>query len=123
MTEKKLDEILFELKGLKPKIDLILEELVAKKPEPKKELNNTMKEEFEQDFSKVTIMNQSDLALLVVKNGYQQWLAKSLVKDKLELGYQNGNMYDVEILETSPKSGKATKWVFKKWEKFKVVKN
>ncbi len=35
MTEKKLDEILFELKGLKPKIDLILEELVAKKPEPK----------------------------------------------------------------------------------------
>ena len=121
MTEKKLDEILFVVNGIEDKLLALL------KPESQetviKEITNTVQETIEQDFSKVTIMGQSPLALLVVKKGYQQWLAKSLIKDKLELGYQNGNMYDIEILETSPKSGKSTKWVFGKWETFKVVKN
>ena len=63
MTEKKLDEILFELKGLKPKIELILEELIAKKPEPKRE--TFMKEEI------IEAKSISNFAL--PKTGKYQW--------------------------------------------------
>lgn len=76
----------------------------------------------EQDFSKVTIMNQTELALLVVKNGYKQWLARQFVKDPLKLGYQNGNIYDIKLKEKSDK-GKPIGWITKKWEKFEVFKN
>lgn len=87
-----------------------------------KEVLKESKEEVDMDFSKVTVMNQTEKALLVVKKGYQQWLAKSLIKGGGE-GYDNGNVYDITILEISPKSNKPTKWVYKKWEPFEVFKN
>ena len=86
------------------------------------ENNYKPNEEVDMDFSKVLVMNQTDKALLVVKKGLQQWLAKSLMQGGGD-GYDNGNTYDIAILEISPKSQKPTKWVFKKWEKFEVVKN
>ena len=84
--------------------------------------NAETKEEVEMDFTQVSVNAQTDKALLVVKKGYQQWLAKSLIIGGGS-GYDNGNIYDIKILEISPKSGKSTKWVFKKWEIFKAVKN
>ena len=84
--------------------------------------NAETKEEVEMDFTQVSVNAQTDKALLVVKKGYQQWLAKSLIIGGGS-GYDNGNIYDIKILEISPKSGKPTKWVFKKWEIFKAVKN
>ena len=80
------------------------------------------KEEVDMDFSQVTVMNQSEKALLVVKNGYQQWLARQFIKNPLELGYQNGNMYDIKLKEES-NSGKPISWVTKKWKPFEVFKN
>ena len=88
-------------------------------PEPKKALNTT--EEVEQDFSKVTVMNQTDKALLVVKNGYQQWLARQFIKDKLK-EYDNGVLYDIELKEKS-NAGKPISWILKKWVPFEVFKS
>jgi len=87
---------------------------------PKKE--NTETEEVEQDFSQVTVMNQTPLALLVVKKGYQQWLARQFIKNPLELGYQNANMYNIELKEKSDK-GKPISWLLKKWKPFEVFKD
>ena len=79
-------------------------------------------EEVEQDFSGVLVMRQTEKGLLVVKKGMQQWLAKSFIKGGGD-GYDNGNTYDVELVEKSPKSGKPVTWLLKKWVKFEVVKN
>lgn len=81
-----------------------------------------VKEELDMDFKEVLVFNQTEKALLVVKKGHQQWLARQFIKDPLELGYQNGNTYDLELKEKSPTSDKPLGWVTKKWEKFEVFK-
>ena len=130
---KKLDEVLDRCEELSENQKKILAMLKPKSQETLKkeiqsehvsgvDLEKEVKEEVEQDFTQVLVTAQSDKALLVVKKGFQQWLAKSLIVGEGN-GYDDGNIYDIEIKEISPKSGKPTKWVFKKWEVFKVVKN
>ena len=80
----------------------------------------TVKEELEMDFKGVTVMNQTEKALLVVKKGHQQWLAKQFIKDPL-IEYFAGNVYDVELKEQSD-AGKPINWVSKKWVPFEVYK-
>ena len=72
-----VDQLLVILEEINEKLD----QLLARGTISKGTINTTVKEEVEQDFSKVTVMNQTDKALLVVKNGYQQWLAKQFIKN------------------------------------------
>lgn len=78
------------------------------------------KEEVDMDFSQVTVMNQTPLALLVVKQGKQQWLARQFIKNPLK-EYFVPNVYDIVLKEKSDK-GKPIGWITKKWEDFEVFK-
>lgn len=62
-----------------------------------------------QDFKGVTVMLETDKAYLVVKNGYQRWVAKS----HLTADYELGSNVDLELTDS------ALKWVPEKpWEKY-----
>lgn len=114
MTEKKLDEILFILKGIDAKILSML------KPESQetvvKEITNAVKEEISMDLVGVLIMKETEKAFLIVKHGFQAWIAKSHLEDPS--GYDLGNTYDLTVKDKS-------KWVLNKleWKPFDVVKN
>ena len=117
----KLDRLLarpFKLveKEEKPKKNIMLHSPGFKdyKPEPKKENTNT--EEVEQDLTQVLLFNETEKAFLVVKHGFQVWVAKSHLEDSA--GYDLGNTYDLKVKEKS-------KWVLKKldWKPFEVFKD
>ena len=84
-----------------------LEKLVEQKSENQQPL--TIQEEVIQDFTGVTIMQETPKAYLVVKNGFQMWVAKSNLQEEYELG----TLQDLLLTE------KAEKWLPKKsWDKF-----
>ena len=79
--------------------------------------NTEVKEEVLMDLEEVTVMAQTDKSLLVVKKGYQKWVAFSLIING-NPGVENGTFMDGIDLKD-----KAEKWFHDKtWEKFKVVK-
>ena len=121
--------ILTELEKVHEKLDkiLIMKPMIAVMDAPKKVQGSETKEiftkeELDMDFKEVTVFNQTEKALLVVKKGYQQWLARQFIKDPLSQGYQDGNMYNIELKEKSD-AGKPIGWITKKWEKFEVFKS
>ena len=86
----------------------------SKLPEVKKE--DSMKEEVDMDLAQVLLMKETEKAFLIVKHGFQVWVAKSHLQDSG--GYDLGNTYDLKVKEKS-------KWILKKldWEPFEVFKN
>ncbi|GAH49730.1 unnamed protein product, partial [marine sediment metagenome] len=106
VIEDALKSILEVLEQNKEKLDrlLVMKPMIAVMDSPKKEpvvIEKTIikggttvpkkdSEEVDMDFRGVTVMNQTELALLVVKKGYQQWLAMSLIQGG-GTGYDNGN--------------------------------
>jgi hypothetical protein len=101
--ENNLPQIVGGLFGLHP----ILED----KSENQQSLS--VEEEVIQDFENVTIMMETEKAYLVVKNGYQMWVAKSNLQEEYEIGTQQ------DLLLTE----KAEKWLPKKsWDKYVPAK-
>lgn len=97
MTEKKLDEILFELKGLKPKIDLILEELVAKKPEPKVVEGEVLPDITETIEAEVGVITAKAVAVLNHDGSKICWIPKSAIKNLDKIAIEQGKRADLLI--------------------------
>ena len=68
------------------------------------------------DFTKVTIMGQTEKSLLVVKEGYQQFLARQFIYNPEE-EYIDGRVYSIILKEKSDQD-KPTAWVKSKWTPF-----
>ena len=58
----------------------------------KQEIEN--KQYYSQDFTKVSILGQSDKALYIMKDGYSMWLAKQFIYNP-EKNYIPGKNYDI----------------------------
>ena len=84
------------------------------KQEPKKE--NTTTEAVEQDLAGVLLIKETEKAFLIVKHGFQVWMAKSHLESSE--GFDLGNTYDLKVKDKS-------KWILKKleWKPFAVVKS
>ena len=82
------------------------------------EIGQIEKQFHEQDFKKVTVLNETPKSFLVIKDGWQMYLAFSVIKDLPEdhKGFVPGTVHDFELKEDK-------KWIAQKWEKYKAVKN
>ena len=78
------------------------------------------KEYFEQDFTKVIVLGETDKSWYIMKDGKQMYLAKQFIKDPIN--YDLGAAYDITLKEKSD-NGKPLGWVKEKWETYKAVKN
>ena len=100
MTEKKLDEILFVVKGMEAKIDKISEALVdfvLKKPEPKQE---TVKKELdvtETIEAEVGVITAKAVAVLNSDGSKICWIPKSAIKNLDKIAIEQGKRADLLI--------------------------
>ena len=78
------------------------------------------KEYFEQDFTKVTVMGETDKSWYIIKDGKQMYLAKQFIKDE-QPAYPMGVPIDLVLKEKS-NAGKPLGWVKGKWERYKPTK-
>lgn len=113
MSEKFLEEIVKELIKLNENIIKFLSWIEAKQPDyeykTRVEESVVKADMMIQDFKGVTVMLETDKAYLVVKNGYQRWVAKSHLTDAYELG----SNVDLKLTDS------ALKWVPEKpWDKY-----
>ncbi len=78
------------------------------------------KEYFTQDFTKVTVMGETDKSWYIIKDGKQMYLAKQFIKDA-QPAYPMGVPIDF-VLKDKSDAGKPLGWVEGKWERYKPMK-
>jgi len=108
--EKEPSECHSEIMGVDSSLDN------SKPPEVKPKEEPTETEEVSQDLAQVLLFKETPKAFLVVKHGFQVWVAKSHLENSE--GYDLGNTYDLKVKEKS-------KWVLNKldWKPFEVFKD
>lgn len=114
MTET---EIMALLKSINIKVEALMAQMTmfqeAFKPVPQIEVQESIL----MDLTNVTIMAQTDKAILAVKKGYQKWVPLSCIDVvQREAGFELGPQYDLILANNG-------KWIDKKsWDKFNPQK-
>ena len=111
------------LKSINAKLEALLEALQPHREHPRVEEEKIeIQEELLMDLTDVIFMAESSKAVLVVKKGFQKWVAFSLIKEPKEitLGFQ-GNIV-LRIKNENEKTDPENWFHNKPWEKFKPQK-
>ena len=123
--DEKINGVLTELEVINGKLDKITVKLEGVSTlnltgkafhEERNAKKENTEEEVSQDLAQVLIFNETGKAYLVLKHGFQVWVAKSHLENAE--GYELGSTCDLKVKEKS-------KWILKKldWKPFEVFKD